>query len=228
MGATKIKPPSQENENFYINIDQLDGNISLESNCISCDSITVVSDLNETPHQVFEQTWKKSAPQNIPVILNTSFKYVQDPPAWYEHYTPKNANLQEPKNNRITIRRDNRLIFGESLPIISVSNLRSLGPKLKNFKIDMLEREIGVSLLSEVWEKTECKKQQHELEKMFQMDGLKYISTPRTQKRGGGAAVVVNIVQFSLEKIEVVIPHKLEVVWGPVGPEKKTSKIRKS
>ena len=90
----------------------------------------------------------------------------------------------------------------------------------------MLEREIGVSLLSEVWEKTECKKQNYEIEKMFQMDGLKYISTPRSQKRGGGAAIVVNIEQFSLEKIDVVIPYKLEVVWGLMRPKKKTSKIK--
>ena len=128
--------------------------------------------------------------------------------------------------NRITVRRDNRLILGESLPIISVSNLRSLGPKLNSFKIDMKEREIGVSLLSEVWEQTECRKQQYEIEKMLQMDGLKYISTPRTQKRGGGAAIVANLEQFSLDKIEVIIPFKLEVVWGLLRPKKKTSKVK--
>jgi hypothetical protein len=78
------------------------------------------------------------------------------------------------------------VVIGESLPIISVSNLRSLTPKLNNFKIDMIEREIGVALLSEVWEKATCKKQQHEVEKMLQMDGLKYISTPGPQKGGEG------------------------------------------
>ena len=69
-----------------------------------------------------------------------------------------------------------------------------------------------MALLSEVWEKAGCKKQKHEVEKMFQMDGLKYISTPRTYKRGGGAAIVVNLEHFSLEKLDVVIPNKLEIV----------------
>ena len=76
----------------------------------------------------------------------------------------------------------------------------------------MIEREISVALCSEVWEKANCKKQQFEIEKMLQMEGLKYISTPRTTKRGGGAAIVVNTEKFSLEKLEVNIPHKLEVV----------------
>ena len=88
--------------------------------------------------------------------------------------------------NNITVKRDNRLILGESFTIISVSNLRALGPKLNNFVTDLFEREISLSLLSEIWEKVNCRKQQYEIEKMMQMDGLKYISNPCTQKRGGG------------------------------------------
>ena len=115
---------------------------------------------------------------------------------------------------------------GLSLPIISVSNLRSLPPKLNSFKNDLLEREISLALLSEVWEKATCKSQQFELEKMYQMEGLKYISTPRTQKRGGGAAIVVNTKAFSVEKIEVIIPNQLEVVWGLLRPKNVTSKLK--
>ena len=82
----------------------------------------------------------------------------------------------------------------------------------------MLERDISLSLLSEIWEKKNSKKHKFELEKILQLDGLKYISTPRSQKRGGGAAIVVNLAEFSLEKIDVLIPDKLEVVWGLVRP----------
>ena len=148
------------------------------------------------------------------------------PPAWYEEYRYRAPDPSQSKVNRITIKRDNRLVIGESLPIIAVSNLRSLTPKLNNFKDDLIEREISVALLSEVWEKTSCKKQQYEVEKMFQLDGLKYISTPRITKRGGGAAIVVNTQKFSLEKIQVVIPHNLEVVWGLMRPKQTTAKIR--
>ena len=58
------------------------------------------------------------------------------------------------------------------------------------------------------------------------LEGLKYISTPRTQKRGGGAAIVVNMRSFTLEKIQVIIPHQLEVVWGLVRPKKFSSRIK--
>ena len=104
--------------------------------------------------------------------------------------------------------------------------MRSLAPKRNNYKIDILEREISVSLISEIWEKVGCRKQIYETEKMLQLDGLKYISTPRTTKRGGGAAIVVNLEKFTLEKIEVIIPYNLEVVWGLMRPRKTTSKIK--
>ena len=53
-----------------------------------------------------------------------------------------------------------------------------------------------------------------------------YPSTPRTQKRGGGALIVVNTRNFSLEKNEVINPDKLEVVWGLLRPKKSTNQIR--
>ena len=54
--------------------------------------------------------------------------------------------------------------------------------------------------------------------KMLEINGLKYISTPRTlNKRGGGCAIVANVRKFSLEKIEVPIPKNLEVVYGILG-----------
>ena len=66
----------------------------------------------------------------------------------------------------------------------------------------------------------------YETEKMLQLDGLKYISTPRTVKSGGGAAIVVNLEKFSLEKINIMIPYNLEVVWGLMRPKKTTAKIK--
>ena len=128
---------------------------------------------------------------------------------------------------RQTVKRDNKLPVCHSLPIVSVSNCRSLIPKVNNFVDDLLEREIGVALLSEVWQKTTSKKHRFEIEKMLQLHGLKYISTPRLHKRGGGAAIVANLSKFSLEKLDVIINDKLEIVWGllrPKGPT--TSAIR--
>ena len=53
---------------------------------------------------------------------------------------------------------------------------------------------------------------------MLEIEGLKYISTPRMNKRGGRAAIIVNLKQFTLDKIEIGNPNKLEVVWGIVRP----------
>ena len=97
--------------------------------------------------------------------------------------------------------------------------MRSLSPKINNFKTDVLEREISIALLSEVWEKAKSKKHQFQFEKMFQMSGLKYISTPRMFKRGGGAAIVVDTSKFCIEKESIMIPNRLEVVWGIVRPK---------
>ena len=90
----------------------------------------------------------------------------------------------------------------------------------------MQERDVSLALLSEIWEKSDCKKQQSEVEKMLQIDGLKYISTHRTWKRGGGAAIIVDMKNFSLDKLEIGNPDKLEVVWGLVRPKKSNAKVK--
>ena len=84
----------------------------------------------------------------------------------------------------------------------------------------MIEREINIALLSEIWEKDACKKQKYEFQNLLQVEGLKYISTPRKGKRDGGAAIVANLKEFTLDKLSVTIPKKLEVVWGLMRPRK--------
>ena len=154
------------------------------------------------------------------VLLHNCQSQCSTPPPWYDEYTPGVIDPRQSKKNRKTIRRDNRLLKSESLPILSVSNLRSFWPKQNNFIQDMKMRDISCAMLSEVWEKSNCKKQQFELERMLNMDGLKYISTPRMTKRGGGAAIVVSLNDYSLDKIEVPNPNKVEVVFGLLRPKK--------
>ena len=145
------------------------------------------------------------------------------PPPWYDEHEPGVINNQQSKKNRVTIRRDNRLLMTESLPVVSVSNLRSLWPKLNSFVDDMKLRDISCSMLSEVWQKANSKKQSFELEKLLHLDGIKYISTPRLYKRGGGAAIVAQLKDYSLDKIEVGNPNNVEVVFGLLRPKKTTS-----
>ena len=39
---------------------------------------------------------------------------------------------------------------------------------------------------------------------MLKEDGYKYLSVPRLNKRGGGAAIVVDYRRYSLDKIETL------------------------
>ena len=59
---------------------------------------------------------------------------------------------------------------------------------------------------------------------MFEKHGLTYISCPRpTGKRGGGAAIVANTNNFTLEKLAILVPGSLECVWGVLRPKQVTS-----
>ena len=105
--------------------------------------------------------------------------------------------------------------------------MRSLMPKITNFKNDILEREISLALLSEVWEKKGNKKHKFQIEKMLEQDGLKYISTPRpSSKRGGGCAIIAYLPHFSLEKIDVIIPQSVEVTYGLLRAKSATAKYK--
>ena len=142
-----------------------------------------------------------SEESTIPVVVNI-FNNVQSvhtdsPPSWYEAVQKEN---QFRKPVRKTVRRDSRLEKSANLPVIAVANLRSLIPKVKSFVEKMHNHDISLGLLTEVWQKSENKKHIFEIEKMFHMEGLKYISTPRhSAKRGGGAAIVAATAKFTLE-----------------------------
>ena len=132
-------------------------------------------------------------------------------PAWHDEYLPVYDRLPPV---RIHIRRNNNAVVASSLPVVSVCNMHSLMPKVKKFAADMLERDIDLSFLSEFWKKDADKYHRQNIEILLEMKGLKYISTPRRNKRGGGAAIVANTSEYVLEKINTPIPKSVEVVWG--------------
>jgi hypothetical protein len=119
-----------------------------------------------------------------------------------------------------------------SLPKVATYNLRSLFPKIGNLTTDILEREIDVAFCTEIWEQEHNKEHQFEIEKLLEISGLKYISTIRkpNAKNGvsyGGAAIVVNLRKFSVEKLPVHIPQNLEVVWGLLKSKNLSAKFKK-
>ena len=86
----------------------------------------------------------------------------------------------------------------------------------------MIQSKITVSLISETWEKASgSKKFQAETERLFELHGLKFISCPRpSSHRGGGAAIIVDTTKFLCEKLNVMVPGKLECVWAILRPKK--------
>ena len=116
-----------------------------------------------------------------------------------------------------------------ALPTIAVTNFRSLEPKVENVKTDIIEREIDLLLGTETWHKESNKRLKSHVEKMFEENGLNFISCPRpSTKRGGGCAVIVNEKKFTAEKLPILVPHKLEVVWTLVRPKEgnKTARFK--
>ena len=75
--------------------------------------------------------------------------------------------------------------------------MRSFLPKIHNYCQDVNDGQSDISFLTEVWEKKENKKHQFKLEEMLELEGIKYISTPRPgAQRGGGAAITVRTEKF--------------------------------
>ena len=60
--------------------------------------------------------------------------------------------------------------------------MRSLLPKVNSLKVDLLERNIDVGFLQEIWEDSGNEHYQYEVEKIFQMHGLQFIFLPQDLK----------------------------------------------
>ena len=95
----------------------------------------------------------------------------------------------------------------------------------------MLERNIELGFLVEIWENITKAEHRLEIERMLEMSGLEYISTARPPNAKGvsygGAAIVVNVEKFSIEKLDVHIPKNLEVVWGLLKPKNISAKYKR-
>ena len=127
--------------------------------------------------------------------------------------------------------RVDKIAAALNLPTVATYNLRSLFPKIESLKTDLLERQIDVGFLVEIWEQSHKSDHQFEIEKMLEMNGLQYISTARPPNRKGvsygGAAIVVNLEKFTCEKLKINTPNNLEVVWGLLKPKCPSAKFKK-
>ena len=88
--------------------------------------------------------------------------------------------------------------------------MRSLLPKIGNLAEDMIQRNIQIALLCEVWEKSANRKYQQEIERM---GSSTYPAQGLEGGLEGGVGIVANSEFYSIKKIDIANPYKLECIW---------------
>ena len=86
--------------------------------------------------------------------------------------------------------------------------------------------ELTLGLHSEIWEDRENKTHQNLIEEAFELEGVTWISNTRPDRRGGGAAISLLNEDFTITKLDVIIPKNLEVLWGLVRPKRPTTDFK--
>ena len=176
-----------------------------------------VQSLNLTANsELPDQDKDPATPLSIPVVVNQFRQNV----------------IKQPTRVpcRFTVRRDNRAVTGLSLPNIMVTNHRSIFPKFKNLIDEILENDMHLGLHSEVWENKTNNAHAHSIEEALEIHGIQYISTPRPNRRGGGAAItLISDSQYLLTKLDNATmsgDKSLEVCWGLLKLKKPTGQIK--
>ena len=118
------------------------------------------------------------------------------------------------------------MLLAAKLPTIFVTNHRSIFPKFNNFVDLMKTLNLTLGLHSEVWQVKENKFHQDKIEEALELEGIQYISNPRPQRKGGGVAISLLPGEFTLTKLDVLVPKNIEVVWGIVRPVKPTVEFK--
>ena len=188
------------NENSNILSRSLSNNIDIT---IDSSDISVNSDyLPHSNYNLLDNTYKEdddNVPKPIEVVIGNRYEGWKDKGSMHAGWNT---------NNTTTVRRDNKRILASKLPTIFVTNHRSFFPKFHNFVNVMKTLDLTLCLHSEVWEDKEKKTRQDKLEEALELDGIQYISNPRPDRRGGGAAISLMAGEFTLTKLDVIVPKK--------------------
>ena len=123
-----------------------------------------------------------------------------------------------------TVKHVNRQSIAKELPVIAVTNARSLLPHINNLMEDISENHIDLTIVCEVWETEVQPKLNSTLEYFLNMKGLQFIScgARKNKRRGGGVGIILNNAKFTAKKLDIIVPGVLEVVWILVRPKKVT------
>ena len=86
-----------------------------------------------------------------------------------------------------------------------------------------------LGLHSEIWQDKEKAAHKNAIEEALELHGIQYISTPRPNRRGGGAAItLISDSPFVLTKLDIPImtgQQELEIGWGLLRPRTPTGNI---
>ena len=141
---------------------------------------------------------------------------------YYKVKLTDGTGAHSPASQHISVNSVTRQSISKELPVIAVTNARSLLPHVNNLMEDIIENSIDVTLVCEVWETEVQPKLNSTLEYFLHMKGLQFIScgARKNKQRGGGVAIVINAKKFTAKKLDIFIPGTLEVVWSIVRPNK--------
>jgi hypothetical protein len=111
-----------------------------------------------------------------------------------------------------------------------VTNHRSIFAKVNNLIDEILENDMHLGLHSEIWEDAEQIGHANNIEEALEFQGIQYISTPRPNRRGGGAAITLisdsPFLQSKVDNSTLSGDQSLEVCWGIFKPKKPTGHIK--
>ena len=89
-------------------------------------------------------------------------------------------------------------------------------------------RSSDLCFLTEVWEQAENRRHKDAIEELLELQGIKYVSTPRHgARRGGGTAIACSQEFFQLTKLNIAISKPLEACFALVKPKNPTGKVSK-
>ena len=141
------------------------------------------------------------------------------------------GNVTNTSDSSQSSKKPDKISAAVNLPTVATYNCRSLFPKVESLKTDLMERQIDLGFLTEIWEQKQNIEHKFEIEKMLEMSGLQYFSTARPPNRMGvsygGAAIVVNVEKFACEKLQIPNPSNLEVVWGLLKSKNPSARFKK-
>ena len=141
---------------------------------------------------------------------------------WKEEYGKrKDGDLNPLSNSNVNTEK-------VVLPVMAVTNVRSLLPKVRSVVTEFRESLMDILVITEVWEKDSQKQLDTALESALELEGIQYISCgPRPgAKRGGGAAIMSRNSSFTVRKLDVPCVGKLEVIWALARPKESGGRIK--